>query len=781
MVIAMHSRLISWSRYALLAGIVLALVLVVPTAWFPFQLSKVTALSLCLLASVILFVVGGGVRDLLRTHGLYAALGVGLLPLVYLVSAALSSDRSLSLTGFGVETDTVLFVLLAAVCYVMSFTLFRTLRTARQLSMVVFWALVAAAVFQFVSIIFGSAAIPFATFADRSVNLVGKWNDLGLLSALLALMLFARVELSPASNLWKIISALAGVALAALLGFINFALAWILLLVGSIVLGALALIRQRAEHREGSGPVSTAQIVPWYATAGAIVSILFLLYGSSINATLTSIFPVQSLEVRPGLQATLDVINASRQGSLQTLLGTGPSTFGSSWLAHKPAAVNQTPFWNLDFNVGYSTLATAFGTTGIVGALAWLVPLILLGVALIRAARLSVLSREERVTATTISLSAFFLFAAIIFYVPSQNIVILAFVLSGAAFGFLWRQGRPAEDMAATPSLYEGVAVLALAAVLLLSTVVGGATTARRFASQAYTGQGLAALQAGRVDDALASAVTAARIEATPDALRLQSDAGLQKLAQIAQDNSLKPEDARAQFTATVQSVIPAAQAAIAAAPSDYRGYYSLARIYDLLSTLKIEGAYQSAQTAYAAAAQHNPTSPTIPLARARLEAANNNAQGMQEHITKALQLKPDYTDAILFVVQINVANNDLASAIRNTQAAVQSAPGVASIWFQLGLLYYAGGDSKNAIAPLEQALALVGDYANAKYFLGLAYYAQGRQNDSLRLFEELAQSNPDNAEVKAIVANLKAGKNPLDGLQQDSKPQSRTTAPVEQ
>jgi len=763
----MYSRLIEWSRYALLAGLVLALVLVIPTQWFPFQLAKVAAFAVALLIAAVLFVVGGGARDLIRTHGFYVALAVGLLPLVYAVSSFFSLDRATSISGFGIETDTLVFVTLAAVVYLLSFTLFRTLRTARMLTTTILWALAAAAVFQLVSIIFGSSVIPFSTFTDRSVNLIGKWNDLGLLATLLALLLFARVELGASSRLWRIGTAVGGVVLLALLAFINFSIVWALLLAGSVVIGLLSVVRQT---------------VPWYSLAGAVVATLFLLYGSAINAGLTSVFPVSSLEVRPGLQSTLDVISAAREGSLRgALLGTGPNTFGIAWLAHKPPEVNQTPFWNLDFNVGYSTLATAFGSVGFLGALAWLVPLVLLCVAFVRAIRLGVLSRDERLTAGLLGIGTLSLFAAIVLYVPSQNIILLAFALSGAAFGFLWRQGRHAEEEQPSASVLRGVGVLAIAGALLALTITSGFVTVRRLAAESYTGAGLYALASGDVDAALARARRAQAVERTANALRLQADAGVQKLAAIARDTTLTPEDARTTFTTQVQSVIPAAQAAILGVPADYRAYYSLARVYDLLASLKVEGAYQSAAAAYAAAAERNPTNPMIPLAVARLEASQGNAEGTQTAITRALQLKPDYTDAILFVVQINVANNDLASAIANTKAAVQTAPGVASIWFQLGLLYYSGGDSKNAMPALEQALALAPEYANAKYFLALAYYKEGRQNDALRLFQELAISNPDNAEVKTIVANLQAGKEPLEGLRPPTAPQDRQTAPVSQ
>ena len=776
----MHTRLVSWSRYVFLAGIVLALVLVIPAAWFPFQLAKVAAFALCLTVASALFIAGGGARSLLRTHGFFAALAVLALPLLYAISAALSPERSHALGGFSVETDTVLFVILAALAYLLSFTFFRTLRTARLLTTVVFWSLAAAAVFQLVSVLFGSSAIPFDAFADRTVNLIGKWNDLGLIAALLGLLLLVRVELGPTSQFSRIASAVAGALLVVLLALVNFAVAWALLLAGCVVIALLSLIRQRADNRAQLEEPARIRW-PWYAASGAAVALLFLLYGGPINTSLTKVLPVSSLEVRPGLSATMDVIGSARGNSLKNMLvGTGPSTFGPGWLAYKPAEVNQTPFWNLDFNVGYSVLATAFGTVGLLGALAWLIPLFLLIAAVVRAARVASLSREERVVATLLALGSLFLLATVVLYVPSQNIIILGYALSGAAFGFLWRQGRSAQDEQA-PGVGQGIGVIMAAAGLLVLAAASGVMVERRFVSQAYAGAGLYELRQGNIDTAMARLARAAAVEPAPDALRIAADAGAQKLNSIARDSSLTREQAQTAFTAQVTATIAQAQAAIAAAPSDYRAYYLLAQVYDFLATLKIQGAYGSAQQAYAAAAVRNPTNPVIPLALSKLEAGQGNAKNMEAALTKSLQLKPDYTDAILFVVQINVANNDLASAIRNTAVAVRTAPGVPSLWFELGLLYYAGGDTKNAIVALEQAVALAPEYANAKYFLGLSYAVEGNKDKALALFLDLAASNPDNAEIKAIVANLATGKQPQEGTQTPPPPQTPTTAPVSQ
>jgi tetratricopeptide (TPR) repeat protein len=779
----MYSKLFSLSRGIYLAGIVLALVLVIPTAWFPFQLAKVAAFAVFLAMAAIMFVIGGGTREVLRSHGFYGVLLVALLPLSYLLSAFLSVDKSVAFVGFGVETDTVLFACLAFLAFAMAFTFFRTLRTVRMLLTVVFWALIAATVFQFISIVFGSSAIPFSTFADRSVNLVGKWNDLGLLVGLLSMMLLERVDLSSVSNEMKIVVGLVLAALAVLLGIINFSLVWGLMLAFSLVLIVVSYLISR-HHGDESGK-HWAKRAPWFSIASAVISILFLFFGSSLNLGLTKLFPVSSLEVRPSYSSTLGIISAARSGSLErTFVGTGPNTFGQEWLMHKPAEVNSSSFWSLDFNVGFSTLITALGTVGLLGVLGWLIPGLLVLAALIRVVRLGVLSREDKIVATTLGVASLLVYASILFYSPSQNIILLAFVLSGAAFGFLWRQGQPAvDDLASSGGRAQQMSKLAAVAVLLVLALWSGFASSRRLIAEAYVGYGTQQLSAGNVAGALASANKANGVDKTGDALRLQVNAYSTQMQQISQSTSTDTQVLQQQFGAVVQNAITAGQAAQKLNPMDYRPTLLLAQVYDFLSSLKVQGAASTAGDTYIAAAKLNPTNPAIPLAIARLAATQNNQTITTQYLTQALTLKPNYTDAILLVVQLDVANKDIPNAIKAATAAAQTAPGVAPIWFELGLLYYSAGDAKSAAQALTQAVSIQSDYANAKYFLGLSEYILKDNADAIKQFQDLAASNPDNAEVKFILSNLQAGKQPFDGAQAPvtPTPQDRTTAPVSQ
>ncbi|MBP9710822.1 MAG: tetratricopeptide repeat protein [Candidatus Pacebacteria bacterium] len=764
---------------------VLALVLVIPTAWFPFQLGKVAIFSLLLVPVIILLAAGGGVREMLRAHGAKMALLVALLPVVYLLSGWMSINKPLSFIGGGVEVDTVLFVVLGFVAFILAFAFFRTLRTLRQLLTVLWWTIFAAAVFQFLVIVTGGAIIPFAG-ADASVNLIGKWNDLGLLVGLLLLMLTIDLELSALTPIRFMLSIGAAVVALIVLIFVNFTMVWSLILGFSIALTLIKFMSRRGERQQDAHAAMSlfgaGSMIPMYAIGLALISLTFVFFGAKFNEWATGVFPVSSIEVRPSAGSTYDIVTAAQAGSAKNLFfGTGPNTFTDAWLAYKPAEVNQSAFWSLDFNVGFSTLLTALGTVGFIGALVWLLPLFLVVGGAVRAVRLGVLSREERVVAITITFASIFLMAGVLFYVPSQSLVLLTLILAGAAFGFLWRQGQSQQEDYVPSRL--GLLASGLLALLLIVVVVGSSfITGRRLIAQAHIQSGLQALSAQDGDKARASAAKSLGVETTGEALRLAIDASNLKLQILAQTEPA-PQDVatvQQQFAGLVQEAVGYGQQALAFNNKDYRSQLALGRVYEFLASLNVEGAYESAKASYQASVSLNPTNPTIPLILARLESSKNNMALAQEQVTKSLTLKPNYTDAILFVVQLNVANNDIPKAIEAAIAAAQTAPGVAPIWFQLGLLYYASADTSKAIQALEQAVRIVPEYANAKYFLGLSYNAQKRTQDAILVFEDLARTNPDNAEIALILGNLRAGKAPFEGATPPvTPPEDRPVAPV--
>lgn len=770
----MQQKLLTWAQGLYVAGLALGLIFIIPSAWFPLQLGKMTALSICMSGAAILFVLSGGAHRLLHKRTLIL-MGAGApLPLAYLLSYAYSLNTTIGITGFSVESDTVLFVLVGFLVYSLGLGLFRTAWSLRSLMGGLVVAGLVVGFFQYVAILFGTAVLP-ATFSDRSVNLVGKWNDLGLTIGFVAMLALLLLELGDLPKRSKIAVGVVGFLTLLLLTIIHFPLIWAFLLVFCVFLSLWSFIEKRGAERRGMNQV------PWLPVAGVALFGMLLLWGSIVNTTLTDkLFPVSSLEVRPSFSSTVGIIKDSHGSSVKRfLVGTGPQTFGDQWLLHKPVSVNQSPFWNLDFNVGFSSFMTALGTVGLIGALAWLAPLVLAFVAMAIGLR-SAQSKREQLLMLTVGTSALYFWSAIVFYVPSNVLVFIALALAGALFGLVF--DRYSDETYAHTHRMQTFALVA-GGVLAVALVASTYTLARRTIVQSLTNQGLIALQQNHTDDAIALAQRAQNVEMIADALRLGTDAGGVKIAQLAQ-NAQNPTPQQIQeFALYASTTISLGQTLVSRYPQDYRSYVSLGKIYDVLAALQVKGAYENAQAAYAEAVKRNPTNPQIPLLMARLDATQNNIAGVQQNLSQSLTLKPDYTDAILMVVQLDVAGNDIPSAIRAAQAAVQSAPGVPAIWFQLGLLHYAANDTASALPVLEQAVKLQSDYANAKYFLGLSYAAQGRTQDAIAQFTDLQKSNPDNQEVQLILRNLLSGKPPFEGAQPPvtSKPQNRTEAPISQ
>ncbi len=773
--VRMQQKVLTWAQGIYVAGLALGLIFIIPSAWFPLQLGKLVAVALCMTAAAILFVLSGSAPVLLRKRSLILIGAGALLPLSYGLSYMYSLDKAVGITGFSVESDTVLFVLLGFLTYTLGLGLFRTVWSARSLVSGLVGAALVVGFFQYIAILFGTALLP-AAFSDRSVNLVGKWNDLGLTIGFVVMLALFVLEFVDLSRRSKLLTAIGGVIALLLLTIIHFPLVWMLLLAFCLMFGLWSFVEKRGVERRGF-----LRQIPILPVGGAALFGVLLLWGSIVNTTLTDkFFPVSSLEVRPSFSSTVGIIKDAHGASItRFLVGTGPETFGNQWLLHKPVTVNQSPFWNLDFNVGFSAFMTALGTVGLLGAIAWLVPCLLVLVALAAVVR-STLAKREQLVALTVGFAALYFWAAVIFYVPSAVLMLIAFALAGALFGFVFdRYGE--EELPHTRRI-QTVAVVAgtVLAVVFVGTTF---TLTKRAIAQGLTNQGLIALQQNKPDDALAFAQRAQQVEIMGDDLRLAVDAGTAKLALLAQGAQNPTAQQIQEFAAQAQKTVPQGQMAVLRNPNDYRPYVSIGKVYDLLAALGVSGAYQNAQAAYAEAAKRNPTNPQIPLLMARLDATQNNIAGVQQNLSQALTLKPDYTDAILMVVQLDIAGNDIPSAIRASQAAVQSAPGVPSLWFQLGLLYYAANDTKDATPVLEQAVKLQSDYANAKYFLGLSYAAQGRTQDAIAQFTDLQKTNPDNQEVQLILRNLLSGKAPFEGAQPPvtTKPQNRTEAPISQ
>lgn len=754
----------------------------IPGSIFDFSISKQVLLSLCVIISFCLVVFQRLKEGVLVFPKAYLFAAVPLLLLVFIASALFSGSFAPTFIGQGMEVGTVSFM---AIMTLLFLTVATTLRS-KEYIFYLYVALLAAfsilALHTLIRLFFGPGALSFGIFTSNTANFLGTWNDLGIFFGLSAILSLTTLEFLPLSRLLRWVFSVALALSLFLLGVVNFSTVWIVLGVFSVILFVYAMSFGRVQRGHGDGSdheTLSAKRLPVPTIVVLAVSAMFLFASGSLSSAVSSIFHISYLEARPSWSSTLSIAKSTL--SAEPLLGAGPNRFGNKWLLFKPAGINTTPFWNIDFSAGIGLLPTFVVTTGIVGAVAWvffLCSFLYLGFRALP-------PREDRF-AYYLTLSSFiaalYLWVLCVFYVPNAVIFTFAFLFTGLFLAMCTSERLIPEKRISFADNPRSSFIASLALiVVLIGSVAGGYFSIQKFVASTYFARGVLAFQGGSADNA--RAFTEKAIGLSPNDLyyRFLSQVHLQRLGELLGKKDVSADTARTQFQEILGAAIVNARSAVDFDASNYQNWVALGSVYGAVIPLNINGAYDSAKAAYQEAIARNPENPSLYLSLARFEAARKNMEAARGFIGDALKKKNNYTEAIFFLSQIQVSQGDLPAAINSVETASLIAPDDPTVFFQLGLLRYNNQDFSGTISALERAVLLNPSYSNARYFLGLSYDRVGRKNDAINQFVEIEKFNPDNQEVKTILVNLRAGRAALANAATiaDTKPQDRKELPI--
>ena len=303
----------------------------------------------------------------------------------------------------------------------------------------------------------------------------------------------------------------------------------------------------------------------------------------------------------------------------------------------------------------------------------------------------------------------------------------------------------------------------------------------QKYAGAIYYGRALRYFNvSGDVDAARQSLNTAWNLDRQDQYARTLADINLARLGRVINTTGVAPEELRTRFQEVLNEAIQNAQSAVQLNRVDPANWMSFGRVYEAVIPFNISGAADLALDAYKNAELYNPTSPEPLLAQARIEAARNDLPKSKELLRRANVLKTDYVPSRFLLAQVEATTGNIREAITETQNALFLAPEDIGILFQLGLLFYQDGQYDNAQIVLERAVEINSSYSNARYFLGLIYDRKGDTPRALSQFEQIAELNPGNDEVKRIIANLKGDRPALEGIA-PPPPEERQTPPVNQ
>ncbi len=761
----------------------LAAVAIIPGSAIPFIYTKVSILAVGAIVTLALFILARLTRGNIIVPPALLIGALWLVPLAYALSALFSGvGLKAAFFGSSLETDTFGFIVISALLGTLAALVLRRREQLRLFYLVTAAAFALILVGEVVFIIGGQVA---PNTLSATGNIVGAFVDLGTLLGLgLAVGLLA-LRFVPLPNWMRIALYVAGAIELLVLALVNSVIVWILVALVALGIFIEAIMRRTMaaadDDLEGVAVVEAPaanDLVQGSLVAPLIVlvvSLFFLIGGSTIGSALSGALHANALDVRPSWTSTFAV--GSHTFASAPLFGTGPNTFPVDWLKYRDASLNSTIFWNIDFTAGIGYVPTSFVSTGAVGAIAWIAFFILL---LIIGIRFLVMRAPADPFLRFVSLSSFiaavYLFAVAIFSVPGPLPIVLAFIATGVFISGM-RYGTKAQEwgVAFARSPRIGFVIVFALTILLLAAVFGVYVVVERYLGEVAYAESALALQNGNLDAATSDVARSILFSPSDYAYRLSSQVGIARMNQIAGDNTLTADEARTNFQSALTTAISDAITATQLGPNNYQNWGALGDVYAAVVPLNISGAYDNAKTAYQHAESLNPTNPVLPFAMAQLEIAEAQVVGKggasvaqyataaETDLTQAVSLKHNYTQAIFLLSQLEVQEGKAQEALQAAEAAAYFAPTDPTVLFQVGLLRLGTGNVSGAVAALQGAVKVNPQYANAHFFLAVAYAAGKDYKDAITELQTVASLSADNAAaVASDIAQLEAGKNPF-------------------
>lgn len=691
--------------------------------------SKILLISIALIAGTISYAYIRFKSSDVEFPRSWLALPVLALPCVYALSAIISGAHSASFVSGIADNDTVATVaLFAGVFFLGAFAI----RGFEQASTIFFRAfLLGASVMMLIQAVHVLApSFTFGVLASSASSVFGSWHDSGIIAGLCAFLSLALWNTNVLYSRWKWILPIVAVLSAITLIIVNLSDVWYT---------SAALFAAYAVYLYIRG-IRISAVSFWIAIIAAGSCIGGGFFGEGLYSSLPERLQVLQVEVRPSLSGTFAIGRESIDGVRTALLGSGPNTFSRQWGFYKPAEINETQYWNVDFKSGIAFIPTVFVTVGIVGMIAWAS---ILGLLVYECARrIRHLTNNDR-PLLVLMFACLYLALFHVVYSPSITLTAIMFaafgVLASASGYRIWSahvQTGSRTEKVRMAALFILIAVILLASIGSIRAVISDVLVNRSavvFAKERSSQKALSLIRKALV-------VNSSNDRAHRAAIEL----GLVQLQELVGSGRVS-DQAVASLQMTLQNTIQHGLAAVQSGNGDYQNWLALANMYQSLAGAGVPGAYDEAKEAYSQAAAENPNNP-LPLAQlAQLEIAEGNIEDAIALLDKAVALKPDLAAALYLRAQARSAKDDFEGAISDATKASELSPEDALVWYGLGSILYGAGQNMEAVRSLERAIALRSDYANALYVLGLAYDKLGRRQDALGSFDEVLRLNPGN------------------------------------
>jgi len=697
----------------------------------------------------------------------------GAIVLVWLISALSSGNIGLSLAGKLYDLDTFSAMFTAGLALFLGSMIFQSKKRVFVFYLLLFLSSFIAFLFQLLHLVFGINIIPFNVFPYATSNLIGGWNDFSIFFGFVGLLSLVFLEtVNSGKGLKFFLYAVLTVSFLTMAAS-NFSGNWIIFGAFSLFVFVITLFKKPFGDKDGGADgVKRTKIIR--ASFFAIILVLFFVLFKGTAGKINDALGTSFSGIRPSWQTTIDIAKQSLKSDI--VLGTGPNTFLYDWLKFKPAAINDTIFWNARFSSGFGYLPSMMATTGILGIAAIIIFLIIF---LIYGKKIFSYKKNDPLTVVSF-LGAAYLWTFVVLYTPGLLIFEMAFIMTGVFLALLANNGKiGVAEISLSGKTKSGMIFMVIGIILLIGTTSSAYFYVRKFLALNNYSQALALFEkSGDIDATGKKLMKAVKMDKQDEYYRALSELGLVSLGQIAASKDISADKAVALFQKNLSSAIVYAREATRLNPADPVNWMQLGRVYESVVAFKVERADEAAINSYREALKASPLDPSPFIALARVAMQTQKIDDAKKYLQSALNIKPDFADALFAFSQIEAQTGNLKEAILRMEQAAAASPNNFGVFFRLGLLQYQNNNFNAARTAFEKTVGLNNGYANARYFLGLIYDKQGLKEKAIEQFVYIQKTNPANEEVKKILSNLKNGRSALAEIAPPA-PEKRKEPPI--
>jgi len=718
-----------------------------------------------------------------RSNAINVALGVFVV--VYVLATIFSLRPYNSLVGWSTHLSGSLINILSFVAlYILIVNNIKGLKDTFKLLLVFLASAGLVSLIGFIQI-WGGFLFPWSFTKTAAFNTVGTINSLGIFAATVLVLVTAMLFVIKRNEL-KIFLLLLALLNFLLLLSLNYWVLWLVLISGMAIVLIFGLMKV----------VKLAEGITWIAAPIIFLAIALIFMFFRPTFPLKPNLPTEvGLSYRGGLEIIKQIVKN------KPVLGTGPENFVIDYSQYKPVVINQTAFWNVRFVNPPAQIYAIVSDLGILGLISFLAIIILF---IVGAIRYLVRTTEDgdnalkRFLQIGIFGSLFAMIVGMFLYPQSLTLMFTFWFLFSV---FLSGSSLLKEKVFNLRKSQGFLLAASFSFVLVIIVMVGFIyIQGTRFVAELNYKKGLDLVQIdGKIDEGINKLIKATVINPYED----RTYAVLSQLFALKMTRDVNLEGATAQERANLVQVdainaINSAVRATTLAPKDSSNWLIRGQVYRQVVGI-INGADQWAESSFAESIKLEPSNPftltewgrlysgEASLLASQAQTDKNAKATMNDFLNKALEkfnqaieVKSDYAPAHFESAVVFDRQGKLNEAIARMETYRQLLPRDSGTAFQLGVLYYRAQKYDLAKGEFIRAIVLDDNYSNARYFLGLLYDRGGDKESAIDQFDRILQLNPDNQQVKQILANLRAGL-PALGSPELGPPKQPAEIPIEQ